>query len=276
MTPPANKGGPTKARIECPHCGGEQLESVFAKSTICRQCGKHFPIKPGGKAVPGDDEAGTGLLGRLKHWLVPERERRIVCFRCQTEQVVSTAAKSTSCRHCGTYIDVRDLRINAVFSRNIETQGTVLVVGKGDLTSAKVLCGEAVLRGRVHGSLVCTGTVRVKWKGRITGAIEARELVIERGAAVEFARAVKAGRVEVAGKVSARIMADAVNVLKKGALDGTVYAKAFAVEKGGIFHGELVIGRGELTQPELLGGAAAQGELFDGSGRGGLQFGPAT
>jgi len=39
---------------------------------------------------------------------------------------------------------------------------------------------------------------------------------------------------------------------KTGALDGNVTAKSIAIEKGGMFSGQLVIGQANLTQGELL------------------------
>jgi len=43
-----------------------------------------------------------------------------------------------------------------------------------------------------------------------------------------------------------------VAIQKKGALEGDVTARAISVEKGGMFSGQLVIGRADLTQGELL------------------------
>lgn len=33
-------------RVECPHCGGDQLEPVLAVSTFCKNCGEHFKLSP--------------------------------------------------------------------------------------------------------------------------------------------------------------------------------------------------------------------------------------
>ena len=43
-----------------------------------------------------------------------------------------------------------------------------------------------------------------------------------------------------------------VTVRKKGSLEGNVTAKAFIVEKGGMFSGQLIIGQAGLSQGELL------------------------
>jgi cytoskeletal protein CcmA (bactofilin family) len=43
-----------------------------------------------------------------------------------------------------------------------------------------------------------------------------------------------------------------VTIHKTGSLDGNVTAKSIAIEKGGMFSGQLVIGQASLTQGELL------------------------
>lgn len=85
------------------------------------------------------------------------------------------------------------------------------------------------------------------------GALEVKELVIEKRSDVEIVRPVKARAVEINGKVSARLHVDGqVVIKKKGWLEGTIYARSIVVEKGGVFLGELFIGEQEMSQPELL------------------------
>jgi cytoskeletal protein CcmA (bactofilin family) len=43
-----------------------------------------------------------------------------------------------------------------------------------------------------------------------------------------------------------------VTIHKNAVLEGDVTAKAITVEKGGVFSGQLVIGRADFTQAELL------------------------
>ena len=64
----------------------------------------------------------------------------------------------------------------------------------------------------------------------------------------------------------------AVTILKGGALEGVVYAKAINIERGGIFSGELFIGQQQLTQPELLAPSEENPNLF---GDESLGLGPA-
>jgi cytoskeletal protein CcmA (bactofilin family) len=58
--------------------------------------------------------------------------------------------------------------------------------------------------------------------------------------------------------MSAEIVATgSVTIHKTGSLEGNVTAKSIAIEKGGMFSGQLVIGQVSLTQGELLPEAKA-------------------
>jgi cytoskeletal protein CcmA (bactofilin family) len=105
--------------------------------------------------------------------------------------------------------------------------------------------------GKVSGNLVCSTTAHVKTKGRVMGSIQARQLIIEKGADVEFVRPLLVGTAEINGKISARIIADAVTINSHGSMDGAVTARSIKIERGGIFHGDLVIGQQKEEQQEL-------------------------
>jgi cytoskeletal protein CcmA (bactofilin family) len=256
-----------KVSVACPHCRASQLESVFAKTTICRSCGRGFEIgktrsgqAQGVTDEPADEHSGNAFLKRLQGFFHKESIRRIVCSACGAQQQVSNLAKSSLCPHCGGYIDLRDFKITTSFSRSIQTQGTVHVTSKGDLTSSKVSCADALICGNVHGSLQCTGTARFKMRGRLVGQIDCQEIVIEKRSEIEFVRPIKAHVLRIAGKISASVNVDSVIIENKGCLEGTVYAKSITVDKGGIFHGELFIGKQEMVQAELLDDG--QAEMF--------------
>jgi cytoskeletal protein CcmA (bactofilin family) len=60
--------------------------------------------------------------------------------------------------------------------------------------------------------------------------------------------------------MSGEIVADGmVTIRKNGTLEGNVTAKAINVEKGGVFSGQLVIGKRGLQQAELLPAEKAAG-----------------
>jgi cytoskeletal protein CcmA (bactofilin family)/predicted RNA-binding Zn-ribbon protein involved in translation (DUF1610 family) len=241
-----------KISVECPHCGFQQMESAFARSTFCRKCSKHFEMEKAGDTVQAVTHKPS-IFKKLQTLVGGEKTRIIRCGACNTPQQVSTDAQSSLCGHCGAYIDLRDFKIATVFSRNIQTQGTIEITRKGDVTSTKLVCGSAIIEGKLHGNLLCTGATRVKFKGRLLGSIETYELVIVKGSEIDFVRPVKADHVEISGKISARIVAEhVVTITKTGSLEGTVHARSITVEKGGIFSGELFIGKTEMSQQELL------------------------
>jgi cytoskeletal protein CcmA (bactofilin family)/predicted RNA-binding Zn-ribbon protein involved in translation (DUF1610 family) len=263
---------PEKISADCPHCGFSQLESSFAKSTFCRKCGEHYSIE---KLLLKETASlkGPSLLGKLSKMISGEKIRDITCFSCGAGQQVSSAAQSSQCPQCGSYLDLRDFKIAGAFGRSIQTQGEVIITSKGDVTSARIACATALIEGKMRGQLVCTDTARIRVHGKYLGVIDVNKLVIEKKADVEFVRPVKMLSAEINGRVSARIMCDgAVKINKGGVLEGTVYAKAISVEKGGIFSGELFIGQQELSQPDLLISAAEPDDLF---GDESMSFGPA-
>ena len=119
-------------------------------------------------------------------------------------------------------------------------------------------CREACLKGKLRGNLLCTGTAHIKWKGKISGSLEAGHIAIAKRSEVEFVRIVKARSMEIAGSVSANLQVDGtVKITKRGRLSGSVHAKGIVVEKGGIFQGELVITPTSLAQPALSPAASS-------------------
>lgn len=251
----AGTKGPGQVTFACPHCQAKQAESVFAKSTFCRKCGKHIDLRKlsaAQVAAVEPEEEKTSFFEKFTRLVRREEFREIHCFSCGAPQTISSFAKSGSCAHCGVYMDLSSHKITGNFSRNVETHGTIAIDKKGDVTSAKLVCGEALVLGKVHGNFECTGTMRMKMNGRAPGAIKSETLVVEKNSDIEFIRPLHVGKAEINGKVSARIYADLVTITKSGELDGTVHAKSIKIEQGGIFHGDLFIGQPELEQPELL------------------------
>jgi cytoskeletal protein CcmA (bactofilin family) len=224
----------------------------MAQSTICRTCCECFEIhkhEEGEPAAPSTES----FLGRFGKFLVGEKTITIQCYACNARQTVSNIAKSSLCPNCSNYIDLRDHKITNVFSRTVETQGCVTIGPKGDVSSARIICREAYIYGKLRTQFTCTGEAHVKQKGKILGALSAKHLVVEKRSDVEFSRPVKVDSAEIRGKAYALINAEGeVRITKSGNLEGTIHAKSITVEKGGKFSGELYIGKKELEQQELL------------------------
>jgi cytoskeletal protein CcmA (bactofilin family)/Zn finger protein HypA/HybF involved in hydrogenase expression len=250
-----------KGRIEvqCPHCGNIQLEPELAKSTYCRKCSGYIQLDKGHRTGPPQQELQkhSGVLQKLEGFLGVQRTVVARCFECIGKREVPKSATSTICPQCGAYIDLRDYRIVGNYSRSIRTRGRLFLTNKGDLNSNRVICEEADIQGLMRGSLICNGEVRIRLKGKLSGSIEAKKVLIDRRSEVEFVRPLRGELVEIEGVVAGRITASGKVVIQKsGRLTGAVFARAFTVEKGGVFLGELSIGKVELTQGELLDSAA--------------------
>ncbi len=237
----------------CPHCGHVQEESVLLRTTVCRKCRNDYPLERVSDDADTSIVKEPGLFQKLSRMVFGVKQREVVCFTCAHTQILSTEAQSTMCPDCGSYIDLRDFKITTPFSRSVQTAGELHIAPKGDLTSTKVSCGSARIEGSLRGYIVCTGTAAVRMKGRMTGGIDCKHLVVEKKADVEFVRTMKCKEFVVNGKSTAKIIADKVTINKGGWLEGTVYARAITVEKGGVFSGELFIGQDDgIVTPEPI------------------------
>ena len=248
---------PEKISADCPHCGFSQLEAALAKSTYCRKCGEYYSIEKLLAKEAGSLKAPS-FFERIGKLVSRETTRDISCFSCGATQQVSSAAESTQCPKCSSYIDLRDFKISGAFGRSIQTQGDVVISSKGDVTSQRILCGGATIEGKMRGQMVCTGTVSVKAQDKVLGGIEAQKIVIEKRSQVEFSKPLKSPDIEIIGKVKASIQSEGrVTIQKKGWLEGTVHAKSIVVEKGGVFTGDLFIGQVEELEAEAQQDAVA-------------------
>jgi cytoskeletal protein CcmA (bactofilin family) len=283
----------SKVAVRCPHCGGEQQEPELAKSTFCRTCSQYFAITPaalasaktvgpanksvvprfgassvsresGAPAIssrqPEAEGAGAGLFQKFESLFGKPRVRVAQCFECTSNQEVSGTSHSTTCRACGAYIDLQDYKINGSFSRNIKTRGSVYLGPKGDLSSSKIICTDAVIHGKMRGNMLCYGKVVIKFQGRLSGSLETGALTIEKGSEIVCSRPIKAEAVTIAGKMSGQIQSDShVTIHKTGSLDGAVVATGFNVERGGCFQGELTISPRGTPVEGLIGADATEG-----------------
>ena len=274
-----------KITVRCPHCGAEHLEPEQAKSTFCRRCSQYFAITANAVVGPNTPPAAAtvvkprlgfpsapsestspaesgGFKQKIESFLASKpRQRTARCFECSSAHEVSSTAQSSTCKACGAYIDLQDYKISGSFSRNIKTRGSVYLSSKGDLSSSKIVCSQATIHGKMRGNLQCDGMVTIRMQGRLSGSVEAGEMIIEKGAEVVFSRPLKASSVAVHGKMSGQVLSDShVTIFKSGSLDGAVNATGFTVEKGGIFQGELTITPRQVLPADSLASDAQNGE----------------
>jgi cytoskeletal protein CcmA (bactofilin family) len=235
------------------------MEYAAAKSTMCRQCGRSFaPASPKAAALkPAVKEQSAGPesagLRKIEGLWNRQRSRVVGCFECKRKHEVSDAATSTNCPGCSAHIDLRDYKITTSFSRSIRTRGELHLTAKGDLSSTSVVCRSALIEGKLRGNLECEENATINFVGKIPGRLTANYVSVERKADVQCFRRIRVGSIDIKGKMSGEIIATGpVNIHKTGVLEGNVTAKSIAIDKGGIFSGQLVIGQADLTQPELL------------------------
>lgn len=237
------------------------MECAAARSTFCRQCGKHYVVavdQIAGRAVAvAKKEAGSSAGGALRKrfegiWNRP-RITSVACYDCGTRQEITSAATSTVCPSCSVHMDLRDYKINGSFSRLIRTHGEVHVTPSGDLSSSQVTCRVAIIDGKLRGGLHCHERAEFRVAGKVQGKLVAPEVLIGKKANVHFFRQLQVGSIEIRGAMTGEILADTVVTIRStGSLDGNVVARSINVEKGGTFTGQLVIGRQTLEQAELL------------------------
>jgi cytoskeletal protein CcmA (bactofilin family) len=235
------------------------MEYAAAKSTMCRQCGGSFApsapkaglkLRPKEEAAPAPEPTG---LRKMEGLWNRQRIRTVACFECKRKHDVSEAATSTNCPGCSAHIDLRDYKINTSFSRSIRTRGDVHLTSKGDLSSTSVICRSALIEGRLRGDLQCFGPATINFVGKIPGRLTAQHVTVEKKADVQFFRRVRVSSIDIKGKMHGEVIAETtVTIHKNAILEGTVTAKSINVEKDGVFSGQLVIGKANLTQAELL------------------------
>jgi cytoskeletal protein CcmA (bactofilin family)/ribosomal protein S27E len=249
---------PAKVSVECPHCGFKQLEYQAARSTLCRHCGKHFEVsaaavEPKSTGDPAESVATPSLFHRLGGMWTRSRISSVACFDCGTVQELTSAATSTICRSCSLPMDLRDYKITNSFSRNIRTHGEIHITSSGDLNSNNIVCGSAIIDGKLRGNLHCVDKAEFRIRGKIHGKLTALQVVIGKKADVQFFRQLHVGSIEIRGAMVGEIVAaTAVTIRSTGSLDGNIVARAINVEKGGRFSGQLMIGGQTLQQAELL------------------------
>ena len=233
------------------------MEYVAAKSTMCRQCGRSFSPSAPKPALKLKEESGpieeVPLHRTLGNIWGRQKNRVVSCFECKRKHEVSDAATSTNCPGCSAHIDLRDYKITTAFSRTIRTRGDLHLSNKGDLSSTSVICHAAVVEGKLRGNLECEDSMILNLVGKIPGRISAQTIVVERKSDIQCFRRVRVTNIEIKGRMSGEIIATgAVTIHKSGSLEGDVTAKSIAIEKGGLFSGQLAIGQANLTQGELL------------------------
>lgn len=114
---------------------------------------------------------------------LPDDRTAISCLYCGKPFEIGRKALSVTCKFCHKSLKLEDVQIKAYEARrNIDTCGVVTVEKKGNAVVDRILCGGAVIRGKVKGDITSNGTVLVGPEAEITGDVVAPRLAVGAGA----------------------------------------------------------------------------------------------
>jgi hypothetical protein len=116
----------------------------------------------------------------------PEDRTAITCLHCGKTNEVGRKALSITCKFCHKSLKLEDVQIKVYEARRvIETCGVVTIEKKGNVVSDRILCGGAIVRGRVKANITSVGPVLVGPEAEIKGNITAPALAVGAGAILE-------------------------------------------------------------------------------------------
>ncbi len=278
-----------KKAVTCPDCGASQQEPLEVVNTFCRSCGQHFEIAtPSQKIVVAPQqkrawiEKWTPLFQKFEPlrqhalvvaepWLLryepqiekfrelyhrwrPPELRRVRCHECARIHETPHLAASTSCPNCNAHIDLYDVLVDSRVTCTVHTRGKLTIKKFGYLNNQLSICGAADIGGGIGGRLFCDGETKIRTAGRLNCEIGSRRIRVERGADVVVAHPIRVRDMIVRGKLTARVYCTGtLRILKRGFLRGEIHARSIVVDKGGLLHADLNIGRFDEESPNLLG-----------------------
>lgn len=223
---------PRKVPSHCPHCGFVQQEPPQLISTYCRACDNHYAVRG---TAPAPARSAEGLVSRVVRRMTERPPRDIVCHHCQRTHSVSGHAKSTMCPGCNQSIQLENLTFSSHASRPVNTRGKLTVESGASLTSAHIICGDGLIRGKINGVLFCEGVLRLACQEHFASSITAHSLVIEKKSRVELAQPVRVVDLLVQGHVLGNFTCTGkVHITKRGSLEGRLTAHAVTVDRGGV------------------------------------------
>jgi cytoskeletal protein CcmA (bactofilin family) len=223
---------PRKAPSRCPHCGFVQDEPEHLISTYCRGCGSYYKVSPPSAGLARySSEVRTRIRRRFPK--IPPRQVR--CYHCGQTHEVSGRARTTLCPECNAAIELSDVTVSASTTRPIDTRGNLIITPSGYISSALTVCHEALIAGRVSGTLVSETIVRLVYSGRLSCQIKTRSIVIEKESRVELSYPTETDELIVYGRAAGNFeCAGRIWIDKGGSVEGRIAAHSVIVELGGV------------------------------------------
>ncbi len=250
-------GAPRKASFCCPHCGFVQHEPAHLISTYCRACGAHYEVAAA--QSPGEqlEKSGESLVNQTLRRIISKPPRQVHCYLCGQNHAVSGYARSTICPGCSASIELGDLVFSSNVSRPVDTRGKLTVQAEGYLNSSRIICGSALIQGRIAGTLRCEGEVRLACSGKVGCQILANTVRIEKNSQVELAHLLETNTLVILGRAVGRIRCNGnVTIKRTGRLEGILEARSVTVERGGVLLGQSSIHPfGKSSLPEISPGS---------------------
>jgi Polymer-forming cytoskeletal len=118
--------------------------------------------------------------------LPDDRVTTITCLYCGKTLEVGRKAMSITCKFCHKPLRIQDLQFKQYEARrSIDTCGVVTVEKKGNVVADRILCGGAVVRGKVKGHIDSRGPVLVGPEAEIKGDVTAPTLAVGAGAILD-------------------------------------------------------------------------------------------
>ncbi|MFC2149759.1 polymer-forming cytoskeletal protein [Candidatus Auribacterota bacterium] len=155
--------------VICPHCELEQSFPESAMSGFCKKCNKRITLTDKGGSGKSDKNTSSQNL------------RSVGCTKCKSRQSVPNNALSSFCKKCGARINLQNYEIKSKFNGELSTKGTLFVRIGGDV-KADVNVGNAVIEGKLKGTITAEGHVELKSTAKIYGEIFTPKLIVNDGA----------------------------------------------------------------------------------------------
>jgi hypothetical protein len=113
-------------------------------------------------------------------------KRRIACTLCGHVNELSKISVSATCSHCRKAMKLDEVRIKDYQSRrNVETCDSLVIERNGSLKADKVVCKDAIIRGKSNAEVIARGTVQVGPEAQMAGKLTAPAVVIPEGVIIE-------------------------------------------------------------------------------------------
>jgi len=207
------------------------------------------------RALPSrQDEGKSGKQAgaKIDHTVIPQKHE-VVCYECEYVFMVSGSIKDTMCPKCHRSLRMEDLAIDGKWTESIRTIGTVNIKAETILEGAEIRARDIILAGNAENGIIRAGRKLELHKGAKFNIAKTRmmDLVIRKGADFAIPATISLRNLEVEGTLKARVFADGVVVIKRGAiLDGELHTPHLVVEDGGGLKAQVVSGIRKDKAPE--------------------------